>query len=114
MSTKFKVGDRIKVYTDTDTDGIGLSILRGTVTTVTLDIIMGDKLEFQVDDGRPMYIVWAAQCRKLKPKKEPRKFWINNYGSYYYAYDTKGQAYDNSDSDLMECIEVVEVRKKKV
>lgn len=115
--SKFKVGDRVRVYGHADlTDGAigvveeikGRNELWLRVPTTSANGI------YYASSAIELYRAHPKWCRKLKPKKEPRRFWVNVYpgDDVRNVWPTKELADHASVSDRLECIEVVEVKKK--
>ncbi len=113
--SKFKVGDRVKVYGNFSPT----VYLRGAVGTVVDTVFHDDdetsELTVSVPDwGRE--VVHPRQLKKLVPAKSKRTYWINVYP------DGSGCCYRNEADALyrkrlegpkLETIQVIEVKRKK-
>lgn len=57
--------------------------------------------------------VKPSQCKRLKPKRKQREYWIHLYESKnaaVYSHETSGRCVD-SDPDFIKCVHVVHVRE---
>lgn len=98
------VGDRVRVY-GTNTKNM---TLKGTISSFILGMPMVSP------DGHPdsSYSYHPKQCRLLK-KITRRKFWLNIYPSgLKNVHSSLSLADSNASTTRLECIEVIEVRKK--
>lgn len=86
MKHKFKVGDRVKVYTSSPYIG-----------EISMCFSHDDLLE--VKENESFTVVHYKQCRKLKEKKKPMEFWINAYkdGSLSIYSDEEKSKKDRGD-----------------
>lgn len=103
---KFKVGDRAsaRMYS-------GESLF-GTIT----DVFSGDVYRFTPDpDNERSFLTGCAKLSRLVLKKKSRTFWVNLYPGYtsVVLHDTKKDADDNAIGNRIECLKLVEVRRKK-
>lgn len=101
--TQFKVGDRVRIYGFHIDDA-------GHVMDRTIDEVCDNGL-LGTDGGE---YVHPKQCRRLV-KRERRRVWVNVYGGgmNYVAHPTQEVADRNALQSRVECIEMVEVRRKK-
>lgn len=109
---KFKVGDRVAVYSFTGRD-------TGTVCELA---VAGPHLKIESDhptiDGNIHRVkAHVKQCRRLKPKRKLREFWIRHSPTFSsFAYETKrlalGSINGNMPEETFETIHVREIRRK--
>lgn len=66
--SKFKIGDRVKVYTAVP-NYAAISGNKATVTSMSCGFVT-----VLLDDSQKSFSAHEKQCRKLKPKKKPLAF----------------------------------------
>lgn len=112
MKEKLKVGDRVRM--------VGYSVeaslidgLRGEITSIEEST---SSCEVR-SAGHRTYLVTLSQCKRLKPRKPPREFWIafHRGGAIYGIFNTLegAQKVQNITAVVKEVIHVKEVRNKK-
>lgn len=75
---KFKTGDRVRIYGNSF---MGASVSNCTAIINNQDNASGDGIWWvvQTSDGR-VVTVHEKQCRRLKPKRKPREWWVVSDG----------------------------------
>lgn len=94
--SKFKVGDRIAVYTQCDHQHKRAT---GTVTGQYDDVI-----KFRWDGSALIDSAWPQQCRRLKPKRPPLTAWVNRVEASEhldYLYGQTNWSKESADENAM-------------
>ncbi len=102
---KFQAGDKIVVYADGGR-------YYGQVASVSS---YGDKvLHVKLEGLDDKICAHPKQCRRLK-KKQGLRVWVNYYNDndLGYAWRSKEEADRCQDPERRECIEFIEVKRKK-
>ena len=109
---KFKVGDLVRVYAEYGGSPV---VFKAVVEEIFEDGLLGLGDGARWKDGDRLVdftIVHPKWCNKLK-KKPRRRFFLNVYRDSVTAHLTEEKAERWKYVDRIECIEVVEVRRKK-
>lgn len=101
MKREFKVGDRVACYDFERKLGVVTEVFPEGIA-VSTDI-----------DANSFY--HRKQCRHLKPKKEKRRIWVNEYedGFGIASYSSATSAKKNSLRTALRCIRFVEEGEEK-
>lgn len=73
---EFKVGDRVRVYGNTQTGALEKNDIKGFIGNIITAWTDG-WIQVNVEDSSHDYTVHPKQCRRLKARAKPRECWVN-------------------------------------
>lgn len=101
--SKFKVGDRVAVYSN-------YGRYEGEIKYFSEDGTF-PWIDYDNNDFIRGGLAHPKQCRRLKPKPAIREYWMNIYATDYHSVHSTKEDADIMGPHRVECIKVREKRK---